>query len=138
MADSGYVGVRAKRTMESNDRRRPMVLQGTMGALIAVEGSADRPRFRVVFATEVMLKLHAQPAEASGDRHHDGSRADQGARPVRVQSWAEIRVGVDDIVFEPVLDAVAVEKRPPRWPPSLLSATIDDSDAANPVRVPAL
>jgi hypothetical protein len=116
MADSGYVGVRAKRAVLSNDQRHLIVLEGTMGGLVAVEGSIDRPSLRVVFATAVMLDPPTQHPDEEApavprDRRDDGLRVDLGARPVRVQNWAEILVGVEDIVLDPVLDVVAGERR---------------------------
>ena len=134
MADSGYVAVRAKRALLSNDRRQLIVLEGTMGGLIAVEGLVNRPRFRVVFATAIMLsqdtpRPDAQPAAV--DRRHDGSLADLGARPVLMQQWAEILVGADDIVLDPVLDVVAAKTLPSSWPPALLSGMLDELSIAN-------
>lgn len=146
MEDSGYVAVRAKRALPSNDQRQLTVLEGTMGALIAVEGSGDRPRFRVVFATAVKLGRDAQPEAArrwasggaltrdeframaeAGECCGNGSRGGGDVRPVRVQPWAELVVGVNDVVLDPVLDVVAEKHRPPNWPPSLLSVKPDDA-----------
>jgi hypothetical protein len=124
MADVEYVAVRAKRALLSNDQRQLLVLEGTHGGLIAVEGSVDRPRFRVVFATAVMLGADVPSEAAPPNRRGDGLQA-LGIRAVRVQPWAEILVGVEDVALDPILDAFAADHRA-SWPPSLSSVNAAD------------
>lgn len=56
------IPVRAKHVVMSNDQRRLMVLEGTLGEVIAVEGSQLRPMLRVVFTSAIALD--AQPLTA--------------------------------------------------------------------------
>jgi hypothetical protein len=53
------IPVRAKHVVVSNDQRRLLVLEGTPGEVIAVEGSKLRPMLRVVFTSAIALD--AQP-----------------------------------------------------------------------------
>jgi hypothetical protein len=56
------IPVRAKHLVMSNDQRRLMVLEGTPGEVVAVEGSQLRRMLRVVFTSAIALD--AQPLTA--------------------------------------------------------------------------
>jgi hypothetical protein len=58
------IPVRAKHVVMSNDQRQLMVLEGTPGEVVAVEGSQLRPMLRVVFTSAIALD--ARPLTAHG------------------------------------------------------------------------
>jgi hypothetical protein len=119
MADSGSVVVRAKRALRSNDERQLLVLEGSMGRVTAAwRGSADRPLLRVVFETAIVLGQDAppagpQPLVEDRARRDDGPDAAIAASPVRVQSWPEVLVSADDLVFDSASPSVSSQHESP-------------------------
>ena len=88
------IPVRAKHVVMSNDQRRLMVLEGTPGQVVAVEGSQLRPMLRVVFTSAI--DMDARPLTA-----HDRLELVVAPEELVLDGVGTDRAGVPDAVGAP-------------------------------------